>query len=109
MDLFEQDVVVTIVHADSDQNRARHFEGLAERASNLVGGIDHVTSGAKRFRILDDVDWAELHARSAFVLSAFLNGYHVVGPVDPDHVHEIEFQSHRSFEFHRGKQESAIT
>ncbi len=91
VDFFEQDVVVTIVDTDSDQNWAWHLEGLAERGSNLVGGIDHVTNGAKRFRILDDVDRTELHARSALVLSTFLNGYHVVGPVDPDHVHEIEF------------------
>jgi len=109
MDFFEQHMVVTVIHMDSDQNRTRHFECLAEYRADLVGGIDHVATRTKRFRILDEVDRAEVHARRALVLRLFLNRYHVVCSIDPDHVHEIELQPDCSLEFHRRKQKPAIT
>lgn len=71
MELFEQHVVVTVIHTDSNQNRTWHFECLAEHRANLGGRIDHVATRAKGFRILDHVDRAEVHARSALVLSLF--------------------------------------
>ena len=52
VDLCEQNVVVTIVDADFDQNRAWHFEGLAERESptsnNLFSGSSVADYSAPR-------------------------------------------------------------
>src|SRR5713101_3189531 len=69
VNLLEQKVVVAVVDVDSDQNRSWHFECLAEHGTDLVRGMDHVTACAKRLRVLDDVNGAEVHARSALVLS----------------------------------------
>jgi len=43
MSLFEQLVVVAVIHTDSDQNRACHFECLAKHRTYLVRGIDRVS------------------------------------------------------------------
>jgi hypothetical protein len=69
VNLLEQKVVVAVVDVDSDQNRSWHFECLAEHGTDLVRGMDHVTTCVKRLRVLDDVNGAEVHSRSALVFS----------------------------------------
>jgi hypothetical protein len=55
VNFLEQKVVVATVDVDSDQNRPWRFECLAEHKTDLVRGMDHVATRAKRSRVLDDI------------------------------------------------------
>ena len=61
MNLFEQHVIVAVVHTNSDQDRTRDFECLAKRRADFVGGIDHVAIRTKCLGIFDDIDRAKVH------------------------------------------------
>ena len=89
MHFLEQLVVVPIVHIDPDENRTWCIESLAQCAPNFVRGVNEQTLRAKRLRVFDYVDGTKLNAGGPFIFGQFLDGDHIVGPVDPDHMHQI--------------------
>lgn len=42
VDVFKQHVIVSVIHADSNQNRIGHFKCFAHHGANFFGGIDHL-------------------------------------------------------------------
>ena len=54
------------------------------------------------------ISMPEANPRGAFVLWLFLDGHHVVGAIDPNHMNEVKLQPHCSFELHCGKQKPSI-
>ena len=105
---LEELMIVSVIDSNANQDRAGNLKSLLQRCSNLIGRLDHEAGCSKRLGILDDIHWPEVDSRCAFVLWKFLDGNHVVGAVDPNHMNEVELQPHGSFEFHRGKQESSV-
>src|ERR1700678_1639519 len=106
--LLEQLVIVAIIYANPNQNGARNLERLLECWTDLIGCIDHEPARPKSFGILHNVDWPEIDSRCAFVFRLLLDRNHVIGAVDPNHMNEVQFQSHCCLEFHCGKQESSV-
>jgi hypothetical protein len=74
-----------------------------------VGDWDHEAACSERLRVLHRIDLAKLCAGAPTILLLFLNGHHVIPPVDPDHVYEMGLEPHRRLKFHRREQESAVT
>jgi hypothetical protein len=60
-----------------------------EGGSDLVWMSDSQPRGAECFGILHQVDRPEINARGTVVFDALLRAHHVVGAVDPNHVHEV--------------------
>ena len=109
MDVFKQHVIVSVIHPNSNQNRTWRFECFAQHRADFFRGIDHAATRPKGFCVLDDIHRAEVHAGCALVFGPFLNPDHVVGSIDPDHMHEVELQPDDRLEFHGGEQESAVS
>src|SRR3984957_5279968 len=108
MHFLEQQMVVPVVDIDPDEDRTLHLKCFAQLLPNFTGGVDEQALGAKSFRVLDNVDRAEIHARSPFVLGSLLNRNHVVGTIDPNHMDQIQLQSNGGFQFHCREQKTAI-
>src|SRR5258708_9717317 len=106
--VFKEFVIVEIVNVNSDEYRALRVEGLIEQRSDLVWRLNHEAARSERLRILHWIDGAKLCAGGSTILLLFLSGNHVICSVDPDHVYEIRLESHRGFEFHRGKEKTTI-
>src|SRR3954452_10156195 len=109
MNILEQQMVVPVVDIDSNEDRTGHFKCFAQLLPNLIRGVDEQTFRAKGFRVLDNVDRTEIHARCPFVFGTLLDRNHVIGSVNPDHVDEVQLQSNSGLQLHARKQKSAVT
>ena len=106
--VLEELVIVSVIYSNANQDGAGDLKCLLQRWPNLIRRLDHETGCSKSLGILDDIDWPKVDSRRAFVLRLFLDGHHVVGAVDPNHMNEVELQPHRGFELHRGKQKPSV-
>jgi hypothetical protein len=106
--LLKEFVIVAIVDVNSNDYRAWRVEGLFEHSSDLVRRLDHEASCSERFRVLHRIDRAKLCAGRPAILLLFLNGHHVIRPVDPYHVYEMRLEPDRRLKFHRREQKSAV-
>ena len=88
--LLEELVIVSVIDSNANQDRARDLKCLLQPWPNLIGRLDHEAGCSKGFCILDDIDWPEVDSRLALVLGQFLDRHHVVGPIDPNHMNEVE-------------------
>src|SRR5580704_9771890 len=109
LDHLEQPMVVPVVDVNPDDNRTCHSKSLLHDWYNIIGRVDHQPRRAKCLGILDVVDRAEVSPRAAPVLQLLLNGYHIVSAIDPDHVNDVRLEAHGGLEFHRGKEEAAVS
>ncbi len=105
---LEQLMIVAIIYANPNQNGPGNLECLLERWPDLIGCFDHEAGCPKSFGILHDIDWPKINSRRTFVFRLLLDGHHVVGAVDPNHMNEIQLQPHCGLEFHYGKEKSAV-
>ena len=109
MHFFEQQMIVSVVHIYPDEDGTGYFKCLAQLLPYIIRGVDKQTFGAKGFRVLDNINRAEIHAGCPFVLGALLNRHHIVGSIDPDHVDQVQLQSNSGLQFHSRKKKSAVT
>src|ERR1700757_1281618 len=99
---LEERMIVAIVHMDSDDYRPLRVKGLLHDRSDIVRLVDHETRRSERLGIPDVVDWTEVGSRTAAVFQFLLRGYHIVSPIDPDHVNDVRLEANRRLQFHGG-------
>src|SRR5260370_725658 len=97
--LLEELVIVAIVNMHADKHGAWSIKCLLEHRGNLIRRLDHEASGTEGLRILHWIHRSEFDARGSSIFLFFLNGDHVIGSINPDHVHEIRLEPYRGFEF----------
>src|ERR1700678_1455766 len=105
---LEELVIVAIVYVYPDEYGTRSVEGLLKHSLDLVRRLNHETMGSERLRILYGINRAERRARGAAVLLFFLDGDHVVGAIDPDHVNKVRLETNGSLKLHTRKQETTV-
>jgi hypothetical protein len=96
-------VIVAIVYVYPDEYGTRSVKGLLKHSLDLVRRLNHETMGSERLRILYGIERAERRARRAAVLLFFLDGDHVVGAIDPDHVNKVRLETNGSLKLHTRK------